>query len=163
MKTRNPLGLGLVIGGALLIALGTFLPFQESPRFRQIEQNTMIQDVTGWVLIGLALAAVVTGYRVSQGLSTRSWPPVFLSFGAACTILSVANNKSLRTLYPIGLNGEIDTSQPGSVAALGIAVYVAGIGAGMAFIGAVMIRQTIENLAGLDKEHEKQVDPPPRG
>ena len=82
MKTRNPLGLGLVITGALAIALGTFLPFQESPRFREIEQNTLIQNPSGWVLIALALGIVVTGYRVGQGLSTKWWQPTLLSVGA---------------------------------------------------------------------------------
>jgi len=155
MKTRNPLGLGLVITGALAIALGTFLPFQESPRFREIEQNTLIQNVTGWILIALALGIVVTGYRVGEGLSTKWWQPTLLSVTAALAVLRIATDKGLRTLYPGGSNGEIDTSQPGVVSALGIAVYVAGAGAVTAFIGSLMIRQTIQNAA-IDEEHEKQ-------
>jgi len=72
MTTRNPLGLGLVIIGALATVLGAFLPFQQSPRFGRIEQNH------------------------------------------------------------------------------------AGAGAVMAFIGALMIRQAIQDAAGIDEEHQKQ-------
>ena len=158
MTTRNPLGLGLVIIGALAIALGAFLPFQESPRFGRIEQNHLIQGVNGWVLVALALGILVTGYRAGQGLSNKSGPPIFLSLTAAGAVLNVAGDKSLRTLYPIGLNGEIDTSHPGTVSELGIAVYVAGAGAVMAFIGALMLRQAIRDAAGIDEEHEKQRD-----
>ena len=156
MTTRNPLGLGLVIVGAVAIALGAFLPFQESPRFGRIEQNHLIQNMNGWVLVALALGILVTGYRAGQGLSNKSGPPIWLSLSAAADVVNVARDKSLRTLYPIGLNGEIDTSHPGTVAELGIAIYVAGAGAVMAFIGALMIRQAIRDAAGIDEEHEKQ-------
>ena len=92
-EDAQPSGLGLVITGALAIALGTFLPFQESPRFREIEQNTLIQNPSGWVLIALALGIVVTGYRVGQGLSTKWWQPTLLSVGAALWVLLIATKK----------------------------------------------------------------------
>lgn len=40
------------------------------------------------------------------------------------------------------------------VSGLGIAFYVAGAGAVMGFIGALMIRQAIKDEAGIDEDHE---------
>jgi len=61
---------------------------------------------------------------------------------AALLVIWLATDKDLRTLYPVGLDGSIDSSQPGVVTNLGIAVYVAGVGVAAAFIGALMLRQT---------------------
>ncbi len=150
MKTRNPLALGLVILGAVAIALGAFLPFQESTHYARIEQNHLIQGFNGWVLLALALGILVTGSRAGQGLRRWSRPPVALSFIAAIAVFSIARDKNLQTLIPFGLNGAVDTSQSSVASALGVALYVAGAGAAMALIGSLIIYQAIEQSAGID-------------
>jgi hypothetical protein len=139
--SENPLGLGLLIVGALATAIAAFLPLDEpTGAFHRVEDNTLIQH-GGWMLIVFALAIAVSGYRVSQGKRRQWWVPTLLCAIAAALIVLNANDESLRTLYPIGSDGVPDTSQPGKVADLGVAIYVAGAGIAAALIGSLMLRQ----------------------
>jgi hypothetical protein len=133
----NPLALGLIIVGAVALAISTFLPLVEpAGTFRMIEHNTLIQR-GGWMLVALALGIAVSGYRVSQGRWTARWLPMVLCVSAAGLI--VLNDKNLRTLYPVGPDGNPITTEPGIVANPGIAIYVAGAGVAAAFIGSAML------------------------
>lgn len=58
-------GFALVALGALIAILSTFLPWEESPSFRAIEHNTLIQQ-GGWILIALSLAAAVSGHHLGN-------------------------------------------------------------------------------------------------
>ena len=133
----NPLALGLIIVGAVALAISTFLPLVEpTGTFRMVEHNTLIQR-GGWILIALAFGIAASGYRVSQGRWTARWIPIALCVSTA--VLIVLNDKDLRTLYPVGPDGNPITTQPGMVANPGIAIYVAGAGVAAAFIGSVML------------------------
>jgi Uncharacterised protein family UPF0547 len=133
----NPLALGLIIVGAVALAISTFLPLVEpTGTFRMVEHNTLIQR-GGWLLMALALGIAASGYRVSQGRWTARWVPIVLCVSAAGLI--VLNDKDLRTLYPVGPDGNPITTQPGMVANPGIAIYVAAAGVAAAFIGSVML------------------------
>jgi hypothetical protein len=138
----NPLALGLVIVGAAAIALAAFLPLDEPANaFRMVEHNTLIQH-GGWQLIVLAVAIAAGGFRVNQR-DGNGWPwPVVGCVFVAIRIIMWATDKDLRTLYPVGPDGNPITSQPGTVVPLGIAIYVAGVGVGVALIGSLMLRQT---------------------
>lgn len=138
----NPLGLGLVVVGAAALAISTFLPLDQPVNaLRMVHDNTLIQH-GGWALLGCALAIVGTGYRASQGWRSERWALIIACVVAAAIIVADANNKGLRTLYPVGTNGTLDTSQPGVVASLGIAVYVAGAGVAAGFMGALTFFQS---------------------
>src|ERR1700752_474102 len=109
--SENPLGLGLIIVGAGAMAISAFLPFVEpTGKFRMVEHNTLIQR-GGWLLIALALGIAASGYRVSQGRWTARWVPIALCVSAAALI--VLNYKDLRTLYPVGPDGNPITTEPG--------------------------------------------------
>jgi hypothetical protein len=150
----NPLGLGLIIVGAVAMAISAFLPLVEPINaFRMVEDNTLIQH-GGWWLIAAALGIAASGYRVSRGGSTARWAPVVLCVIAAALVVFNANDKDMRTLYPVGPDGNPITTQPGVVANLGIAIYVAGAGVAAAFIGSVM-------LGRREDEAEARVAPTP--
>ena len=123
-KSGNPVGLGLVIVGAITMAVAAFLPLTEpTGPFSQVGSNTLIQH-GGWLLIVFAIAIAASGYRISQR-DGKGWvAPTIQCVVAAAGILIVANDKGLRTLYPVGPDGTADTSQAGTVASLGIATYV---------------------------------------
>jgi Uncharacterised protein family UPF0547 len=140
--SENPLGLGLVIVGAAALAISTFLPFvQPASALRMVEDNTLIQH-GGWMLIALALGIAAGGYRASRGRAKEGWMPIVLCAVAAVLILVNANDKGMRTLYPVHPDGTVDTSQPGMVTSLGIAVYVAGAGVAAALIGSLTLLQS---------------------
>jgi hypothetical protein len=140
MKAGNPLALGLVIVGAVGMALAAFLPLNEpTGPFRLVQNNTLIQH-GGWLLIAVALGIAASGFRASQKPDLWAAPLVLCDLAAIGVIL-VATDTEMRTLYPIGVDGSPDTSQPGMVAILGIAVYVAGAGVAVAAIGSLMFRQ----------------------
>jgi hypothetical protein len=135
--SENPLGLGLIIVGAGAMAISAFLPFVEpTGTFRMVEHNTLIQR-GGWLLIALALGIAVSGYRVGQGRWTVRWVPIVLCVSAA--VLIALNAKLLRTLYPVGPDGNPITTEPGMVANPGIGLYVLGAGVAAASIGSVML------------------------
>jgi len=138
---ENPLGLGLVLVGAAVLAISTFLPFvQPVSALRTVESNTLIQH-GGWAIVVLALAIATGGYRVSRSGTKERWTPVVLC-AIAAAILLFDGNKDMRTLSPVGSDGTVDTSQPGMVASLGIAIYVAWAGVGAALIGSLTLLQT---------------------
>lgn len=134
------------------MAISTFLPLdQPTGLFRMVENNTLIQH-GGWMLIALALGAAVWGYRVSQGRSTARWAPIIFCVIAAIYVLYTASDESVRTLYPVGPDGNPITTQPGMVANLGIAIYVAGVGVVAAFIGSMMLFQSANQASDADDD-----------
>jgi hypothetical protein len=136
----NPFGLGLVILGAAAMALSTFLPLDEPAGFQMVTHNTLIQH-DGWMLIAVAVGIAAGGFRASQ--KPGQWVrPAVLCVLAGGGVTFWLLNKSMRTLYPIGRDGTLDTSQPGTVAALGIALYVAGAGVAIALVGSLMLRNS---------------------
>jgi ribosomal protein L37AE/L43A len=143
----NPLALGLVIVGAFAMAIAAFLPLDEPAGvFRMVEHNTLIQH-SGWQLIVLGVGIAAAGFRVSQRKGNGWAFPVVLCVLAAIRIVMWATDKDLRTLYPVGPDGTLINSQPGTAVPLGIAVYVAGAGVGVALIGSLMLRQTEKSVA----------------
>jgi ribosomal protein S27E len=145
----NPLGLGLVLVGAAAMAIAVFLPLVEPINtFRRVGENTLIQH-GGWMLIALALGIAASGYRASRGTRTW-WLPVLLCGIAAALLVFTAADKSTRTLYPVGPDGNPITTQPGMVADLGIAIYVAGAGVAAAFIGSLMLRRSAKQRVPAD-------------
>ena len=66
--------------------------------------------------------------------------PIIFSALAVIAIVVLFNDEDLRTLYPIGPTELPRPAAPGTVAALGVAIYVAGAGVAAAFIGSVLLR-----------------------
>ncbi len=137
----NPLALGLVIVGPAALALAAFLPLDEAAGpFGRVEQNTLIQH-GGWQLIVLAIAIAAAGFRASQHRDQARVGAIILCVLAAIRTIAWATDKDLRTLYPVGPGGALDTSHPGTVVDLGIAIYVAGFGLALASVGSLMFFQ----------------------
>jgi hypothetical protein len=140
-KSGNRVGLGLVIVGAVAIAVASFLPICEPPGpLSVVSDNTFIENGS-WLLILLAVLIGFTGGGVSQQDGKGWLAPTIMCVVAGALLLGFANSDYLRTLYPV-VGGGPDTSQPGVVAALGIALYVAGAGVAVALVGSLMLRQS---------------------
>jgi hypothetical protein len=136
--------------GAAAMAIAAFLPLDEpNSVFRAVEHNTLIQN-GGVLLVAFAVGIAASGFQASQRRGNWLALPIVLCILAGLAIVRWASNKDLRTLYPVGLDGSVDTSKPGTVAPLGIALYVAGAGVAVALIGSVMLRQTKGNPAAPD-------------
>jgi multidrug transporter EmrE-like cation transporter len=137
--TEGPLGFGLIVVGAIAVAIASFLPFDEptSP-FGRVKDNTLIQSNHGWLIVALVVGSVVMAYRVCFHKPEQWVLPILASLLAGVLLFATASSKDLRTLYPVR-NGVIDTSQPGTVADLGIGVFVAGFGVVATHIGSVML------------------------
>jgi hypothetical protein len=164
--SENQLGLGLVMLGAIAIAIAAFLPLDEpTGAFATVQSNTLIQH-GGWALVSLGLGVASAGYRLSMGKTKWGWP-VALCFATGIVVVAFANSDDLRTLYPIGQDGTPDTSQPGTVASLGVAIYVAGAGVAAAAIGSLMLQQAQQHarvresealvrLASMEETHQHE-------
>jgi ribosomal protein S27E len=77
--------------------------------------------------------------------------------------LIVLNDKGLRTLYPVGPDGNPITTQPGVVADLDIGIYVAGAGVAAAFVGSVMLFQSAKQALDASDEELADSSGPQRG
>jgi len=141
-QPQNPLALVLTMVGALGMVIATFLPFNVPVALHPLEHNVLIQNGTGWLLVILALVIAASGYSVGRGQSDKWVGAAIPCVLAALLILWFAMDKELHTLYPVGPNGRVDKSQPGIVTTPGIALYVAGVGVAVAFVGALMLRKT---------------------
>lgn len=140
---RNPIGLGVTVLGGIVMVIATFLPLWEpTGRFRTVVDNTMVQH-GGWWLILFALAIVVNGFLVSIGKGGR-WRAVIGCAVSAGYLFIAATDKSSRTLYPVNLDGSVDSSGPGIVADLGIAIYVGWVGVAVAFAGSLMVAGVVK-------------------
>jgi ribosomal protein S27E len=140
-------GFALVALGALIAILSTFLPWEESPSFRAIEHNTLIQQ-GGWILIALSLGAAASAYGVKPGQTDKWWGPLILA--GLCAGFLLIEGSSSETLYPVKLDGTVDTSQQGVTASHGIAIYVAWLGVAFMGIGARVCRASARSGEGTE-------------
>jgi hypothetical protein len=129
-------GFAAVAGGAALVTLSTFLPWQESPTWAPIQHNTLIQH-DGWILIALSFGAALVSYRDESAKHASSILRALLVALSALYLVNEANAD--HTLYPINSDGTADMSAVGVPGSFGIAIYVAWLGiAAMAF-GALLL------------------------
>ncbi len=105
----------------------------------------------GWTLIALALGTAVSGYNAGRSNPERWWLPLMLCIIAGTLLFITANDKSIRTLYPVGIDGQPDTTQPGVVASLGIGIYLAGVAVATALIGSIMLRPADTSISDSDE------------
>jgi len=149
----NPVGVGLAVVGGAMLALASFLPLDEpSSPFARVQGNTLIQQGGWWFILAgaaIALAAVATKRRIGV---------ILLSLTAGALVVHFGTDKSLRTLYPISTNGEPETSASGTVVPLAIAIYVAGAGALVAFIGGSVMLRAQPALAPSEEETRRCPD-----
>lgn len=136
----DPAGLALAGVGAAAMALGAFLPLdQPGGQFAYVQSNSLIQH-GGWTLIALGAGVALDGFRCYQ-TGKRSWGVCAMGAIGLLIVIGLAESKGLRTLYPIGTDGQPDQSAPGTVVPLGIAVYVSGAGAALAAVGGWVLHQ----------------------
>lgn len=139
-------GYAAVLLGATLYVIAAFLPLDQAPtQFQGIASNTLVESGYWWMLI-VAVGTALVGYNAMRIGRPTNW---LFGFGIALGFFveQVATDKTLRTLYPIGANGQADASQPGTVAQLGVAVYVAGLGALLVLVGAWLMEERSMKLS----------------
>jgi hypothetical protein len=139
----SPIAAGTAAVGGVLLALASFLPLdQPSGAFERVQSNTLIQHGYWWVLIGAAAVVLAALRAHTTGKRGETTSVLILGVIAAVLVIYAAQDTSLRTLYPIGANGEPEASATGTVVPLGIAIYVAGAGVLLALLGGWTMRQT---------------------
>jgi hypothetical protein len=138
-KAPSSLGVWLGIVGAIAIGVSVFLPLDEPGAFARVSNNTLIQH-GGWSLLIIALGVALGVGRASQGRKHANRALFFTIIGVVI-LIGIASDKSLRTLYPLNSEGQPNASAEGTVASLGAAVYVAGVGLALALAGSWMARQ----------------------
>lgn len=136
----NPVALGLVLVGAAMMLIATFLPLYEpSGIFRMVQENTLIQH-GGWLLAAAAVSIAAGGFRARNG--TAWFLPLGVALLAAAGLGLFVADKGSRTLYPLSLNGAVDASAEGTVVPFSIAIYVSFAGIALAIAGSNMLRQS---------------------
>jgi hypothetical protein len=92
------------------------------------------------MLIVLAIWIAIAGYYVDRG--SQKWAlvilPCVLAAGLVFLFGAMAGDQ---TLYPVRLDGTVDTTAQGTPATMGIGIYLAGVAVAAAFVGALMLRK----------------------
>jgi hypothetical protein len=169
--SANVLGGWLVLVGAAALAISMFLPLaQPAGGLPIVGNNTLFQEI-GWRVFFLPFFLVSSGYHASQGKPGARCFLIGLCAIGAVGIALLGSDKGLRTLYPVGPGGAVDTTQPGVVTSLDIAIYVAAAGIAVAFIGVLtFLRSEGKEVANVGSTrqrntgvHETRVPPGPEG
>jgi len=124
-----------VVGGALLV-IGSFLPLDEpSGLLSRVASNTIVQQEEWLIPIfgALITLAAINSYVAKH----RRASLIVLTVIAIGSVIALASNKSNRTLYPLNSQGEAEANGGGEVVPFGIAIYVVGAGAALAFLGSI--------------------------
>jgi hypothetical protein len=137
--SANRLGLGLVLIGAIAMAVAVFLPFAQPVNGLPIVGKNTLLELLGWHVLWPLLFIPYSGYLASQGKRSARWSLVGLCALAAVGVVALATAKSLRTMHIIGPGGPINSTGPGMLAGLDIAIYVAGAGVALASVGALAL------------------------
>jgi hypothetical protein len=156
---RSPVGLGIVVVGALLIVIGVFLPRVESATLAGVAQNTMIQSGDGIWFIGFAVGIAAAGYAAWNG--GRLWTLVILALLAFGFAIYEGTSKDALTLYPLDQSGNPDTTHAGVKAKPGVGIYVVGAGALLALLGARQLRNDQNEIGQEGPVAERFAVPPP--
>jgi ribosomal protein L37AE/L43A len=146
----NPFGFGLVVLGAAVAVIGTFLPRAESTALSLggIKDNTLLQSGGG---IGIIIGAVVlAAVAYSAWTSSRkSWAILVVSaylIGQAFYQGS-GSRISLYRITPFGGQGaQVESSA-------GVGIYAVGVGGLLGFIGGWMIRRGSPLLEDTESDH----------
>lgn len=140
MRGKASIALGTIVFGAALMIISTFLPlFEPSGYFMRIQENTLIQH-GGWVVIVAALAVVGCGYSDARQANEWTLTAAVAGIAAALGLAVVVLYPDFRTLCSVGvLDGQVDESSCRTVP-FGVAIYVAFVGVGIAFVGALLLR-----------------------
>jgi hypothetical protein len=149
----SPVAAGTAAIGGVLLALASFLPLDQPSRaFARVQSNTLIQHGYWWVLIGAAAIVLAALRAYTTGKRSETTSVLILGVIAAALVIYAAQDTSLRTLYPIGANGEPEASAAGTVVPLGIAIYVASVGVLLALLGGWTMRQTAAAIPTAEPE-----------
>ena len=139
--SANGLGLGLVLVGAAAVAIAVFLPFaQPVDGLPILGKNTLFQLI-GWHVLWPPFLIAYTGYLAAQGKRFAQWSLIGLCVLAALGVVALATDKALRTMHLIGPGGPAESTGPGILASLSVAIYVAAAGVAVAIVGALALFQ----------------------
>jgi PknH-like extracellular domain len=139
--SANGLGLGLVLVGAVAVAIAVFLPFAQPVDGLPILGKNTLFPLIGWHVLWPTLLIAYTGYLATQGKRFAQWSLIGLCVLAALGVVALATDKDLRTMHVVGPGGAADSTGPGILASLGVAIYVAAAGVAVATVGALALLQ----------------------
>lgn len=128
-RLSNPLDLILAAIGTVLMGVAVFLPRWETTSLSGIAKNTLIQGNGGIGVLVAALLIALALYDI-YNRGTASWWLAILGAGSLGWIVYNGLHKAYNTLYPIGVNGQLDTSSP-IHATPGTGMWMAGVGAAL--------------------------------
>jgi uncharacterized protein UPF0547 len=136
----NPLGSGLVLFGAAVAIVGTFLPRAETTAFTLsgIQQNTLLQDGDGVLIIVVAVILAVVAFNGWMAGARRS-VAIFLISACLIGLAVYEGTGSQSALYRINPDGSPGAQVESSA---GIGIYAVGVGGLLGILGGWVIRRS---------------------
>lgn len=143
----HPVGIALALIGAAAAGLSIFLPLRESSAFSTVADNTLIQSGSVIELVGLSIWVVALTYRYWHR-GVPGWGVSVLAALIVGTAFYYGYDAETFTLYSIDpATGDPISSGPTVKATPGIALYAAGFGGAIAFIGGWVMWRHSEPVA----------------
>jgi len=101
----------LAAAGATAAIVALFLPFSQNPgTFSSIQDHTLAQHSDGIAIAVLALSGAIAAYRAFRA-RRRTVSPLILALPTLGLFIVNAARKTSQDLYPVGADGQPDTSQ----------------------------------------------------
>jgi hypothetical protein len=160
----NPVGAGLAVLGALCAIISVFLPLVDATGgFGGVQKNSLIQASAGAAARYIIAAAVILS--LTWRYHTQRLPKIGVAIAGAIVIaMAIAdhNNKDLFTLYPIDPStNSPDATAGGQEYPAGLALYVAGVGGGLALLGGWWMKTRSDWIGELPTPVATSSFPPP--
>jgi hypothetical protein len=144
----HPLGTLLAALGAIGVLVGAFLPQADSSQFQNVSGNSLIQSGDGWILIAAAIG-------IAGGIFAAYQPRAF-GWGVATIVIGAAVAAGVAIYDGTGDRLTVESTAKGAVArylapkpeqaSAGTGIYVAGVGAGLAAIGGLVMLVPVGGL-----------------
>jgi hypothetical protein len=122
-----------------------FLPFVQTVYGLPVVGNDTVVQFFGWYVVLPLILLPYFAYRASQGKRSALGALIALCGLAVLSVVALATDKELRTMRILGPGGAADSTGPGFVASLDIAIYVAAAGVAVAIVGALTLFQSARN------------------
>jgi len=142
----SPVGLALAAAGALAMLIGVFLPMAETSEFARIAKNSLIQNGSGWLFIGIALGEAAMLFRAYKA-RRRTRSPIIAGAIALAAAIYLGNSSEVLRLCSLS---PLDYGQDCVTASAGIGIYMAGLGGLLMLVGGWQIRSSKARVDSTD-------------
>jgi hypothetical protein len=136
------IGCAIALAGAVLAIIAVWLPLRDPESQRRahpwepVDDQLLVQSLTGLLLVGVAMACAVSGFIAYRGRRSSGWPA---AAGIVAILLAVLAGTAAAVLAPTHFGAAHGTPGPG------LGVYAGLVAGVLMLVGGLLVRQSPRN------------------